>query len=79
MNIFGFDLFNIFGIKDFTYDMLASILENVLSISADICLIAGLVGIILHLFGWKKFKNAAMITWAINLLIQVIGGIVLYA
>lgn len=67
------------GIKKPVANVVMNILEVVLEFSADICLIGGLIGIILYMYGCKKLKNAAMIAWAVNLIVQIIGRVILYA
>ncbi|SCH33770.1 Uncharacterised protein [uncultured Clostridium sp.] len=42
-----------------------------------ICIIVGLIGIILFLFGWKKGKNLAMVMPGVYLIIKILGGAIL--
>lgn len=41
-----------------------------------ICLIAGMVGLILYIFGYKKGKNYPMISLALYLIINIIGSVI---
>lgn len=42
-----------------------------------ICLIGGLIGIILYVFGYKKGKNYPMISIATYLIIRILGAVIL--
>jgi hypothetical protein len=51
-------------------------LETISAYSFDVCLIAGLVGAILYIFGYKKGKEIATLSPVIYILIKIIGGAV---
>lgn len=42
-----------------------------------ICLLGGLIGLILYLFGLKKGKDAAMISPVIYIIIKILGSVIL--
>ena len=42
-----------------------------------ICLIAGMIGLILYIFGYEKGKKAPMLSIAIYLIINIIGRVIL--
>ena len=46
-------------------------------LSKDVCIIAGIIGAILFIFGWKKCKNVPLISYGIYLIIQIVGGVLL--
>ncbi|MBQ9011967.1 MAG: hypothetical protein IJ094_00020 [Bacilli bacterium] len=39
-----------------------------------VCLISGIIGLILYIFGYEKGKNYPIISIAIYLIINIIGG-----
>ena len=55
------------------------LIEIILAASTGACLVIGLIGAILYIYGSKRCKNVPMIVWAINLIIQIIGGAILNA
>lgn len=76
--MFGY-LIEVLGIKKSIANTIMSVLEAFLLMSGDVCLIVGLIGMILYMYGSKRFKNAAMLAWIINLIIQIVGGVILHA
>ena len=58
-------------------DFILELLNISLEISASVCLIGGLVGAILYIFGWEKGKKAPLLFWGIHMLIKIIGGILI--
>lgn len=58
-------------------DFILELLNISLEISASVCLIGGLVGAILCIFGWEKGKKAPLLFWGIHMLIKIIGGILI--
>lgn len=54
-----------------------NLMVEFMAISTDICIIAGLIGAILFIFGWKKCRNVPFIAFAIHLIIQILGGVLL--
>ena len=61
------------GIANFILDLLNTAIE----LSTSVCLIAGLVGAILYIFGWEKGKKAPLLFGGIHLLIKIIGGVLI--
>jgi len=57
--------------------ILTEIFKDVVLSSYHICLIGGVIGLILYLFGLKKGKDFAIISPAIYLIIKIIGGVLL--
>ena len=58
-------------------NFILELLNISLEISSDICLVAGLIGAILYIFGWEKGKKAPLLFWGINMLIKIIGGVLI--
>ena len=54
-----------------------SIGEGIVLSSYWICLIGGLIGLILYIFGYEKGKKAPMLSIAIYLIINIIGRVIL--
>lgn len=55
--------------------IITEIFKDVILSSYQICLIGGVIGLILYLFGLKKGKDVAFISPAIYLIIRIIGGV----
>ena len=58
-------------------DFILELLNIASELSSSVCLIAGLVGAILYIFGWEKGKKAPLLFWGIHLLIKIIGGVLI--
>ena len=58
-------------------NFMLELLNTTIALSASVCLIAGLVGAILYIFGWEKGKKAPLLFWGIHLLIKIIGGVLI--
>ena len=56
---------------------LRSLGEGIVSSSYWICLIGGLIGLILYIFGYEKGRKAPMLSIAIYLIINIIGRVIL--
>lgn len=54
-----------------------SIGEGIVLSSYWICLIGGLIGLILYIFGYEKGRKAPMLSIAIYLIINIIGRVIL--
>ncbi len=65
------------GAKNKVAQIIKEIAEDFIMSSYWICLIAGLIGIILFLFGYKKGKNIAMIMPGVYLIIKILGSVIL--
>ena len=80
MNIFNnFNLnpFEHFNLSQWIGNMLKELLQNSMLLSKDVWIIAGIIGAILFIFGWKKCKNVPLISYGIYLIIQIVGGVLL--
>lgn len=82
MNIFNnfnwdFNPFEHFNLSQWIGNMLKELLQNSMLLSKDVCIIAGIIGAILFIFGWKKCKNVPLISYGIYLIIQIVGGVLL--
>ena len=58
---------------------LTSLLESLVTSSYHICMIGGLIGILLYIFGYEKGKKYPLIAIAIYLIINIIGSAILNA
>ena len=58
-------------------DFILELLNIASELSSSVCLIGGLVGVILYIFGWEKGKKAPLLFWGIHLLIKIIGGVLI--
>lgn len=56
---------------------LMSLLDSLVISSYWICLIGGLVGLLLYMFGYEKGKNYPFISIGIYLIINIIGSVLL--
>ena len=56
---------------------LISLCEGIVLSSYWICLIGGLIGLILYVFGYEKGRKAPMLSIAIYLIINIIGRVIL--
>ena len=58
----------------FKFFSFENILNSFMSVSGEVCLIVGVSGFIFATFGWEKCKNLPLITFAVYLVMQVLGG-----
>ena len=65
------------GIQSKIMQLITELIKNIVVSSYWVCLIAGLIGIILFLFGYKKGKNIAMIMPGVYLIIKILGSVIL--
>ena len=56
---------------------LISLCEGIVLSSYWICLIGGLIGLILYIFGYEKGKKAPLISIALYLIINIRGRVIL--
>ncbi len=66
-----------FSITNWIGGLLKELLQSTMYVSAEVCIIAGLIGAILFIFGWKKCRSVPFVSYAIYLIIQIIGGVLL--
>ena len=57
--------------------LLTYIGESIVLSSYWICLIGGLIGLILYIFGYEKGRKAPMLSIAIYLIINILGAVIL--
>ena len=62
---------------ELVYSFLRSLCEGIVLSSYWICLIGGLIGLILYIFGYEKGKKAPLISIALYLIINIIGRVIL--
>ena len=58
-------------------EWLLSVTETIVLSSYWVCVIAGVIGLLLYIWGLKKGKDIAMITPAIYIIIRILGSVVL--
>lgn len=58
-------------------ELLTYIGESIVLSSYWICLIGGLIGLILYIFGYEKGRKAPMLSIAIYLIINILGAVIL--
>ena len=56
---------------------LRSLGEGIVLSSYWLCLIGGLIGLILYIFGYEKGRKAPLLSIAIYLIINIIGRVIL--
>ena len=54
-----------------------SLCEGIVLSSYWLCLIGGLIGLILYVFGYEKGRKAPLISIALYLIINIIGRVIL--
>ncbi|SCI81054.1 Uncharacterised protein [uncultured Clostridium sp.] len=62
---------------DMIQEWLIKISETIVLSSYWVCILAGVIGLILYIWGLKKGKDIAMITPAIYIIIRILGSVVL--
>lgn len=62
---------------DMIQEWLIKISETIVLSSYWVCVLAGVIGLILYIWGLKKGKDIAMITPAIYIIIRILGSVVL--
>lgn len=56
---------------------LRSLGEGIVLSSYWICVIGGMIGLILYIFGYEKGRKAPMLSIAIYLIINILGAVIL--
>lgn len=59
------------------WEIIAEWLKDIVLISYWGCLIGGLIGIILYVFGYKKGKSYPMVSIGMYLIIRILGAVIL--
>lgn len=62
---------------DMIQEWLIKISETIVLSSYWVCVLAGVIGLILYIWGLKKGKDIAMVTPAIYIIIRILGSVVL--
>lgn len=62
---------------DMIQEWLIKISETIVLSSYWVCVIAGVIGLVLYIWGLKKGKDIAMITPAIYIIVRILGSVVL--
>lgn len=62
---------------DWINSLLVCVGETIVLSNYWICLIGGLIGLILYIFGLKKGKDYAFIAPAVYMIIRILGGVIL--
>ena len=60
-------------------ELLNELLKDIILSSYWICVIGGLIGLILYIFGYEKGKKYPLISIAIYLIINILGTVILGA
>lgn len=63
--------------KSKSTEILTGALKDIILSSYWICLIGGLIGILLYVFGYEKGKKAPMVSIAIYIIINIIGSVLI--
>lgn len=72
-NPFDWGRYMIDGAKGGIVNMLNEVFKDIILSSYWICLIGGVVGVILYIYGYEKGKKAPMLSIAIYMIINIIG------
>jgi hypothetical protein len=74
--IMGFGADKIMG---FLGQFFAECLETLSIVSYDFLVVAGLIGLIMYVFGWEKGKNWGLMCPAIYIIIQILSKVICHA
>ena len=66
-------------INAFLGQFITECLETISIVSYDFLVVAGLIGLVLYIFGWEKGKNWGMMCPAIYILLQIIVKVMSHA
>ena len=64
-------------IQDFLFQFTGECLETLAIVSYDWLVVAGLIALVMYVFGWKKGKDIGMMCPAIYVIIQIISKVML--
>lgn len=65
-------------IQDFLFEFAGQSLETLAIVSYDWLVVAGLIALVMYVFGWKKGKDWGLMCPAIYVIIQIISRVMLY-
>ena len=61
-----------FKLNEFLWKFTSECLETLAIVSYDFLVVAGLIALVMYLFGWEKGKNWSMMCPAIYIILQII-------
>ncbi|MDK2587526.1 hypothetical protein QOZ83_16935 [Romboutsia sedimentorum] len=64
-------------IEECLLNSILGLFKGIVLSSYWICLIGGMIGVILYMFGWKNGKKAPMLSMAIYVIIRILGSVIL--
>ena len=68
-----------FKLNEFLWKFTSECLETLAIVSYDLLVIAGLIALVMYLFGWEKGKNWSMMCPAIYIILQIIVKVISHA
>ena len=68
-----------FKLNNFLYKFTSECLETLSIVSYDFLIVAGLIALVLYIFGWEKGKNWSMMCPAIYVILQIIVKVISHA
>ena len=63
--------------KNEIYEVAIALFEGITTLSSLICLTAGMIGLLLWIFGYEKGKNYPFISIGVYLIINIIAEVIL--
>ena len=64
-------------VKNGMNEILISILEILVASSYWICLLAGMIGLLLYIFGYEKGRNYPFVSMGVYIILNIIGSVIL--
>ena len=64
------------SLMQFLYNFTTECLETITIVSYEWLLIAGLIGLVMYIFGWDKGKKVGMMCPAIYIMLQILGRLI---
>ena len=68
-----------FKLNEFLWKFTSECLETLSIVSYDFLVVAGLIALVMYLFGWEKGKNWSMMCPAIYIILQIIVKVISHA
>ena len=68
-----------FKLNEFLWKFTSECLETLAIVSYDFLVVAGLIALVMYLFGWEKGKNWSMMCPAIYIILQIIVKVISHA
>ena len=66
-------------IQDFLFQFTSECLEALAIVSYDWLVVAGLIALVLYVFGWKKGKDIGLMMPALYIIIQILSKVICHA